>query len=146
MKDIVIVSGGFDPLHGGHIKYLRAASKLGDILIVGVNSDEWLIRKKGQFFLPFIQRAAIIESLRMVEAVYSFDDSDNTAIDLLQGVRLLYPKAHLIVANGGDRTPLNNAEAAFEDDNTEFVFGVGGEDKYESSSDLLRRWREYRDH
>lgn len=138
--NIVIVSGGFDPLHGGHIKYLEAAERLGDWLFVGVNSDAWLVRKKGNYFLPYEQRSEIIKNLRMVDAVFSFDDTDGTALNLLKKIRSVFKEDHLIIANGGDRNELNNAEAAFEDDNYEFVYGVGGSDKYDSSSMILERW------
>ena len=71
---VVLVTGGFDPLHSGHIEYFRAAKKLGDVLVVGINSDEWLTRKKGRPFMPFKERLAIIESLEMVDDVMSFED------------------------------------------------------------------------
>jgi len=73
---IVLVTGGFDPLHSGHIAYFNEAKELGDILIVGVNSDEWLTRKKGQPFMSLSERVAIVESLHMVDSVMIFDDSD----------------------------------------------------------------------
>jgi cytidyltransferase-like protein len=60
---IIIVSGGFDPLHSGHIEYFKSAKKLGDKLIVALNSDEWLINKKGKFFMPFHERKNIVENL-----------------------------------------------------------------------------------
>ena len=56
-----VVSGGFDPIHSGHILYFEAASKLGDKLIVALNSDKWLVNKKGKFFMPFEERKKIIE-------------------------------------------------------------------------------------
>ena len=76
---IVLVTGGFDPLHSGHIEYFTEAKKLGDILVVGINSDEWLTRKKGRPFMPFKERLAIIDSLSMVDDVLSFEDADDTA-------------------------------------------------------------------
>ena len=75
----VLVTGGFDPLHSGHLEYFKEAKKLGDELIVGINSDEWLTRKKGRPFMPFKERLAIIRALEMVDDVLSFDDSDDTA-------------------------------------------------------------------
>ena len=72
----VIVTGGFDPLHSGHIAYFKAAKKLGDKLVVGLNSDEWLRRKKGRPFMPLIERKTIIENLEMVDEVISFNDKD----------------------------------------------------------------------
>ena len=75
---IVVATGGFDPLHGGHINYLKEARKLGDQLIVGVNSDEWLERKKGKPFMSLKERSLIIESLSFVDHVIDFDDHDNS--------------------------------------------------------------------
>ena len=75
MKRIVLVTGGFDPLHSGHIDYFNEAKELGDELWVGINSDEWLVRKKGKPFLPIGERAYIIRHLVMVNKVISFDDS-----------------------------------------------------------------------
>ena len=73
---IIIVSGGFDPLHSGHIAYFEDAKSLGDKLVVALNSDEWLIKKKGKFFMPFDERAMIIESLECVDSVMSFKDDE----------------------------------------------------------------------
>ena len=63
---VVLVTGGFDPLHSGHIEYFKSAKRLGDILVVGVNSDAWLERKKGRAFMPAKERITIIENLKMV--------------------------------------------------------------------------------
>ena len=79
MKNIVLVTGGFDPLHSGHIKLLLGASSLGNELFVGLNSDKWLIRKKGFFFLPLNERKIIIENLKMVNKIILWDDTDNSA-------------------------------------------------------------------
>ena len=72
-NSIVLVTGGFDPIHSGHISLFKSASKLGKKLIVGINSDEWLIRKKGSFFQPFNERKIIVENLKMVNKVVSWD-------------------------------------------------------------------------
>jgi len=136
---VVLVTGGFDPLHSGHIEYFKAAKKLGYLLIVGINSDDWLIRKKGRAFMPFSERKFIIENLYQVHKVIDFDDSDNTAIDAINKVKQLYPKASIIFANGGDRTKDNIPEMVFDD--VEFVFGVGGADKKNSSSWILEEWK-----
>ena len=69
---VVLVTGGFDPLHSGHIAYFKAAKSLGDKLIVGLNSDEWLTRKKGKPFMPFNERIEIINELSVVDEVISF--------------------------------------------------------------------------
>ena len=137
---IVLVTGGFDPIHSGHIAYFEAARKLGDKLIVGVNSDAWLTRKKGRPFLPNWERVNIINNLKMVDQVITFDDSDGSAIDAISKIKAMYPYKHqLIFANGGDRTKDNIPEMVFDD--VEFVFGVGGESKLNSSSWILEEWK-----
>jgi cytidyltransferase-like protein len=138
-KTIVLVTGGFDPIHGGHIDYFNAARKLGDLLIVGVNSDSWLERKKGQAFMPITERVKIIENLKMVDRCMLFNDNDNTAIEAIKNVKALFPDSKIIFANGGDRTKDNIPEMVFDD--VEFVFGVGGTDKKNSSSDILHKWK-----
>lgn len=138
---IVIVTGGFDPIHSGHIAYLKAAKKLGDELVVGLNSDEWLARKKGRPFMPFTERLSVMASMNMVDWVINFDDSDGSAKWAIYAVREKFPDAHIIFANGGDRTSVNIPEMDVEDDNIEFVFGVGGEDKKNSSSWILEEWK-----
>ena len=73
---IIVVSGGFDPIHSGHIAYFKSAKKLGEKLIVALNSDEWLINKKGKFFMPFEERRAIVENLSCVDLVIEFEDDE----------------------------------------------------------------------
>lgn len=140
-KTVVIITGGFDPLHSGHIEYIRAARELGDILIVGVNSDEWLVRKKGRSFMPCSERAAIVASIHGVERAWTFDDSDGSAKHIIELARRMMPDAKIIFANGGDRTADNIPEMDMQDDNLEFVFGVGGTDKTNSSSWILEEWK-----
>jgi D-beta-D-heptose 7-phosphate kinase/D-beta-D-heptose 1-phosphate adenosyltransferase len=137
---IVLVTGGFDPLHSGHISYLRAARELGDTLIVGVNSDAWLERKKGRAFMTHHERMIIVSALTCVDAAYRFDDSDGSGRQFIRDMRQQYPNAKLIFANGGDRTADNIPEMDIQDTNLEFAFGVGGADKINSSSDILKRW------
>ena len=143
MKRIVLITGGFDPLHSGHIAYIKAARELGDSLIVGVNSDEWLRRKKGQEFMPWEERATIIAALHNVDRVINFDDSDNSAKDAIRKVRAIHPAAQIIFANGGDRTEENIPEMDLLKEmlHLDFVFGVGGEDKKNSSSWILQEWK-----
>lgn len=141
MKKIVLVTGGFDPIHSGHIAYFKAARALGDMLIVGINSDEWLERKKGRAFMPWNERLCVINNLAMVDEVYTFDDDDGSARHFIQQVRAHYPDAELIFANGGDRTDKNCPEMDVADSNTRFVFGVGGFNKANSSSWILEEWR-----
>lgn len=136
---IVIVTGGFDPLHSGHIAYFEAAKKLGDKLVVGLNSDAWLTRKKGRAFMPFEERLAIIKALYCVNWIINFNDDDNTAIDAINKVKEQFPNDTIIFANGGDRTKENIPEMSV--DGVEFVFGVGGEDKKNSSSWILQEWK-----
>jgi len=135
---IVLVSGGFDPLHSGHIAYFKAARTLGDMLIVGLNSDEWLERKKGRAFMPWHERLCIINNLAMVDEVYTFDDEDGSACHLIQQVRAHYPEDEIIFANGGDRAANNIPEMKIKD--ITFKFGVGGNNKKNSSSFILHNW------
>jgi cytidyltransferase-like protein len=135
----VVVSGGFDPLHSGHIAYITAAAKLGDRLVVGVNSDAWLMIKKGQAFMPLKERLAVLRAMRCVDEAVSFDDTDGTAVKLIEAVQAMYPKDQIVFANGGDRTSENIPEMAVAD--AKFVFGVGGTDKKNSSSWILEDWR-----
>jgi len=136
---IILVTGGFDPLHSGHIEYFKAAKQLGNLLIVGINSDAWLARKKGRAFMPATERKSIIENLHQIHKVIEFDDTDNSAIDAIKKVKELFPRDKIVFANGGDRTKDNIPEMIFED--VEFVFGVGGTNKANSSSWILEEWR-----
>lgn len=138
---IVLVTGGFDPLHSGHIAYFEAARQLGDMLIVGINTDDWLVRKKGQPFMDEYERCRIIESLKVVDKVVCYPDADGSSKNAITGVRAMYPDARIIFANGGDRTQANIPEMSVVDDNIEFVFGVGGQDKKNSSSWILQEWK-----
>lgn len=140
---VVLVTGGFDPLHQGHIDYINSARKLGDMLIVGVNSDAWLTRKKGRPFMPSGDRISILKNLKAVEHCFLFDDNDNSAIEAVNNAKMLYPNSLIIVANGGDRTWDNTLERKhFENDaGVEFVFGVGGTEKLNSSSWILEDWK-----
>jgi cytidyltransferase-like protein len=138
MMITVIVTGGFDPIHSGHIAYLQNASLEGTRLVVGVNSDEWLRRKKGREFMPWSERAAILSAMTCVDEVIAFDDSDDSAIDAIRQVKEKYQNEVIVFANGGDRTKENIPEMIFED--VEFAFGVGGEDKKNSSSWILKEW------
>jgi len=142
MKKIILVTGGFDPLHSGHIAYFQAARELGDMLLVGINSDAWLVRKKGAAFMPLSERAAIVDNIKCVDGiVYGFDDADGSAKDAILEVRKQFPEDTIIFANGGDRTNTNSPEMTVVDNNLEFVFGVGGENKMNSSSWILQEWK-----
>ena len=139
---VVIATGGFDPIHSGHIEYLKCAAALGDVLIVGLNSDKWLEKKKGRAFMDFYEREQIISNLSFVHNVINFDDWDGTAIECILKVKRFYPKADVIFANGGDRTADNIPEQEyFKSDNwITFEYGVGGSDKKNSSSNILEKW------
>lgn len=137
---IVLITGGFDPIHSGHIAYIQEAKKLGDILIVGVNSDAWLERKKGQAFLPMHERLAIVAEIKGVDQTLIFNDNDGSACDAIQKLKGSYSYATIIFANGGDRTAENIPEMRI--DGVEFVFGVGGFNKKNSSSRILQEWKQ----
>jgi cytidyltransferase-like protein len=138
---IVLVTGGFDPLHSGHMNYFNSARSLGNKLAVGLNSDAWLTRKKGQPFMSWQERAGIISNLRSVDYVIEFDDSDNTSINAIKECRRMWPDAEIVFANGGDRDHNNVPEMAIKDDQVSFMFAVGGTDKANSSSWILDQWR-----
>jgi D-beta-D-heptose 7-phosphate kinase/D-beta-D-heptose 1-phosphate adenosyltransferase len=143
MTNVVVATGGFDPVHSGHIAYFEAARALGDILVVGLNSDDWLVRKKGRAFMPYTERAAIISNLQQVFRVYLLEDSDGTGADGIRQAREQWPDAHIIFANGGDRNHTNVPEQEiFKDDhNLSFEFGVGGDWKQNSSRWILEEWK-----
>jgi D-beta-D-heptose 7-phosphate kinase/D-beta-D-heptose 1-phosphate adenosyltransferase len=141
MRKIVLVTGGFDPIHSGHISYFKEAAKLGDWLVVGLNSDAWLTRKKGKPFMPYSEREIVISELRCVDEVIMFDDSDNSAKDAIQKLLWYYEDAMIVFANGGDRGRDNIPEMDLQSDRVAFVFGVGGNDKKNSSSWILKKWK-----
>lgn len=139
---IVVFTGGFDPIHSGHIEAIKEAQKYGRV-IIGLNSDEWLTRKKGKPFMPFEERKAVIDQFKNILSVIAFDDSDGSASDAIRQARALFPKNKIVFVNGGDRTEKNIPEMdVFKDDEmVEFVFGVGGTHKKNSSSWILEEWK-----
>ena len=144
MDKIVLVTGGYDPLHSGHINLFDEASKIGQKLVVGINSDQWLIRKKGFYFLPMKERKIIIENLRMVDNVIIWDDQDNSAcgaIDIL--LSDLKFNQLLVFANGGDRIEKNTPEFVKFKNNKKilFKFGIGGYKKANSSSLITDKFK-----
>jgi cytidyltransferase-like protein len=138
---IVLVTGGFDPVHSGHLAYFKSARTLGDRLIVGLNSDEWLTRKKGRPFMPMQERLALVCNLNMVDEAVVYNDDDGSSCDAIRVVRARYPDADIVFANGGDRTQDNIPEMSVQDDHVTFAFGVGGDDKRNSSSWILQEWK-----
>lgn len=139
-KKVCLVTGGFDPLHRGHIEYFKSAKNIADYLIVGVNSDCWLQRKKTLAFMPIDERIAIIENLTVVDEVISFNDDDNSACAAISICLEKYKE--IIFANGGDRGSSNTPEQEkFNDDaRVDFRYGVGGENKINSSSWLIKNF------
>ena len=141
---VVLVTGGFDPLHAGHLDYFREAKKLGSKLIVGLNSDEWLTRKKGRPFMSWEDRLSIIKELKIVDSVISFDDSrDDATAAIFKVLSTHHTGTKVIFANGGDRTKENIPEYKTYGDYpwVDFAFGVGGENKRNSSSWILDNWK-----
>jgi len=138
---IILVTGGFDPCHSGHLAYFKAARTIGDRLIVGLNSDAWLTRKKGRPFMPVQERLALVGNLNMVDEVVTYNDDDGSSCDAIRVVRARYPNADIVFANGGDRTQDNIPEMSVQDSRVTFAFGVGGQDKRNSSSWILQEWK-----
>ena len=135
---VVLVTGGFDPLHSGHIEYFKEAKKLGDKLIVGVNSDAWLTRKKGRPFMPFEERIKIIEALDVVDqTTYVMnDDKHDDAGGAIFHTFATNGNIEIIFANGGDRDSEKAIPegAICRERNIAMVFGVGGTEKADSST------------
>jgi cytidyltransferase-like protein len=134
MQDIICVSGGFDPLHGGHLEMFREAAVYGPLSVI-LNSNDWLLRKKGFCFLPWEQRAAIIGELKCVAKVSHVDDSDNTVCEALMRLTPKY------FANGGDRTPTNTPEMnVCTQLGITMLWNIGGGKSSSSSAIARRNW------
>lgn len=139
---IILVSGGFDPIHSGHIEYFKSARELGDKLIVGLNSDAWLTKKKGRAFMPIWERDAVIRELKMVDMTMMVtEDLDGSCTTFIRETLDLFPNDEIVFANGGDRTATNIPEMQVIDPRVSFVFGVGGENKKNSSRWILEEWK-----
>ena len=140
MKNIILVSGGFDPIHQGHIKLIKEASKYGSVVVL-LNSDEWLRKKKGKEFHNFEERRIIMESIKGVIEVIAFDDSDTTCIDGIKKAKSKYSNSSIKFANGGDRNQKTTPEKEYcEKNNIETIWEIGGINKANSSSWLLKKW------
>ncbi len=136
-KSTVMVSGGFDPVHVGHIRMIREAAKYGDVIVIA-NSDEWLYRKKGFNFMDFTKRAEILDSIKGVLLVDSVDDSDGTVCEAIRRHRPTF------FANGGDRGRSNTPEQTVcEELGVELLWGIGAQEKADSSSELVKKTREF---
>ena len=138
-KKVSLVTGGFDPIHSGHLRYFERAKDLSEYLVVGLNTNEWLTKKKGQYFLPWVERADILSHLDMVDAVITVpDDEKGSACGAI--ANCLEISEQVIFCNGGDRIKSNIPEVMGygDDPRVEFKFAIGGEDKANSSSWILR--------
>lgn len=142
MSNIILVSGGFDPIHSGHIKLINDANKHGDVVVL-LNSDPWLRNKKGKEFLPFSERKIIMQNIKGVLEVIEFNDDDKTCVDGIIKAKSLFKDKIIKFANGGDRNNNTTPEKKFCDENNiETLFGIGGNDKSNSSSWILKKWNE----
>lgn len=135
-KKIVAVSGGFDPYGPHHAEMLIEAAQLGDVIVI-LNSDEWLIRKKGFCFMTFEERKRIMESIKGVVRVEKAIDNDNTVCESLKEIK---PD---IFCNGGDRKNYTTPEVELCNNiGIELKFGVGGDTKTNSSTNILKRFED----
>jgi len=137
----VIISGGFDPVHQGHLEMMRDAKKHGDYLICIVNNDNWLMNKKGFVFMPQDQRWVLLYSIKYVDDIifthHKINDIDKSVCDSLIEIRNKYPEDEILFCNGGDRVRNNIPEVQVcKDMNIKMIFNIGG-DKISSSSDLV---------
>ena len=136
-KPTVMVSGGFDPVHAGHIRMIRHAAQFGDVIVVA-NSDNWLFRKKGFVFMEWERRVEILNAIKGVVLVDSVDDADDTVCEAIRRLKPTY------FANGGDRGKSNTPEQAVcEELGIELLWGIGGEEKLDTSSELARKVRDF---
>tara|TARA_B100000575_G_scaffold283449_1_gene276311 strand:+ start:1896 stop:2330 length:435 start_codon:yes stop_codon:yes gene_type:complete len=142
MDSIVIVSGGFDPVHSGHVKLIEEASKHGSVIVL-LNSDKWLQNKKGKSFLPFEERKTIMNAFKNVIDVIVCGELDSTCIDGMKIIIKKYSNYKIKFANGGDRNNKSTPETLFcENNGIETLWGIGGENKSNSSSWILKKWKE----
>ncbi len=142
MNKIILVSGGFDPIHSGHIKLINNAAEYGDVVVL-LNSDKWLRQKKGKEFLPFKERKIIMSALKKVIDVIEFNDDDKTCIDGIKKAKKLFKNRIIKFANGGDRNNETTPEIEFCNQNgIEMLWGIGGNEKSNSSSWILKKWKE----
>ena len=142
-KKVSLVTGGFDPIHSGHISYFSRAKDFSDFLVVGLNTEEWLTKKKGQYFQSWKERAEIISHLTMVDAVITVPDDDKgSACGAI--AKCLEIADTVVFCNGGDRGKSNTPETDKygDDPRVQFEFGIGGDNKMNSSSWILKGYFE----
>ena len=140
--DFAIVSGGFDPVHIGHLKMFQDANKLADKVIILLNNDNWLIKKKGKPFMNQNQRKEILEEFKSISEVIIQTSSEPSSSAAIEEFALKNKNKKICYCNGGDRNDIENIlEASIcKEFNIELEFGVGGEDKIESSSQLSKNY------
>ena len=137
-KSTVMVSGGFDPVHAGHIRMIRHAAQYGDVIVIA-NSDNWLYRKKGFVFMEWDRRVEILNAIKGVILVDSVDDTDGTVCEAISRHKPTF------FANGGDRGKSNTPEQSVcEELGVQLLWGVGGEEKVDSSSELAKKVRDFK--
>lgn len=125
--DIVIISGAFGPIHRGHVRLFKGAKSIGHKVILGLNSDQWVVENRGKVFMDWAERAEVLREFTNVDEVMSFDDSDGTALDLIMRVKKLYPEMKIAFANGGGRTEKNTPESGMcSAYGIDMVFNAGG--------------------
>jgi cytidyltransferase-like protein len=131
-----IVSGYFNPLHVGHLRMMEAARVLTGRLIIIVNNDAQQLMKKGHIILPLDDRMEVVRALRVADEVIAAVDDDNTVKQTLRVIRGKHPDDELIFANGGDRSSsaLISEAGVCAELGIGLRFGVGGEEKHDSSS------------
>lgn len=141
MKKIILLSGGFDPVHIGHVRMFRDAKHFADEVVIGLNSDDWLTRKKGKPFMPWEERKEILMAFHDVDYVFGFDDTDDTACDFLRKINQMYntdPDTQVFFGNGGDRTNETTPEISYcKSNGIKLLWDVGG-GKIQSSSWLIK--------
>lgn len=143
-KPIILLSGGFDPYHDGHARMFSKAAEIGDICVI-LNSENWLINKKGQCFMSLTERADVLNSVKGVEWIWHSETLNDVSNDILEiSKHILYRNRFLIFAKGGDRNASNTPEQAIcEKLGIPVIFGLGGNNN-QSSSKLLLSWQNKR--
>lgn len=136
--DIVIISGAFGPIHRGHVRLFKGAKAIGHKVILGLNSDQWVVKNRGKVFMDWAERAEVLREFRNIDDVISFNDDDGSALELITRVKRLYPEAKLAFANGGPRTESNTPESGMcSAYGIDMIFNAGG-GIVQSSSEIIK--------